>query len=125
MTTEKRTTSRYQIICPVTVLTPGRGKKRTLGRGWLHDISESGARIHLEHTLGANSRVTLDVHFPNPDGKITTMRFQAVVEHTGDESPSGIDLVFLRGGSFIRGKLGELRKGSQLIRTSGNDRWVN
>jgi len=72
-----------------------------------------------------NNRVTLDVHFSNPDGQITTMRFQAVVEHIGHGFPYSIGLGFLKGGSFIRGKLGGFRKGSHLIRTSGNDRWIN
>jgi len=122
---EKQTESRYRIICPVTVLTPGRGKKRTLAQGWLQNISESGARIQLEHALGTNNRVTLDVHFSNPDGQTTTMRFQAVVEAQSNSFPCRVELEFLRGGSFIRGKLGELRKGSQMIRTGGSDRWIN
>jgi PilZ domain len=122
---DQRTTSRYRIKCPVTVLTPGRGKKRTIARGWLDDISESGAQIQLEQSMAVNARITLDVHFSNPDGQITTMRFQAVVKHVFSGFPYRIGLGFLRGGSFIRGKLGDFRKGAQLIKTSGNDRWVN
>lgn len=116
---------RYRIDCPVSVLTPGRGKKRTIARGWLYDIGEGGARIHLDEPLSPHSRVTLDVHLPNPDSKITTIRFKSVVTGICYGPPYELALCFLGRGGFIRGKVAEFREGSQLVRTRGNDTWVN
>jgi len=115
----------YKIDCPVSVLTPGRGKKRTLARGWLHDIGEQGARILLNEPLPLDARVALDVHLPNLDSKITTVRFKSMVTGVCYGPPYELALRFLGRGDFIRGKMAEFREGSQLVRTKGSSRWIN
>jgi len=116
---------KYKIDCPVSVLTPGRRKKRTIARGWLYEIGESGARILLDRPLSLNSRVTLDVHLSNPDSKITTVRFKSVVTRIYYGPPYELALAFWGREDFIRGKVAEFQEGSQLIRTKGSDRWIN
>jgi len=115
----------YKIDCPVSVLTPGRGRKRMLARGWLHHIGEQGARILLNEPLPLNASVVLDVHLPNLDSKITTLRFKSKVSGVCYGPPYELALCFLGKGGFIRGGVAEFREGSRLVRTRGGDRWIN
>jgi hypothetical protein len=115
----------YKIDCPVSVLTPGRGKKRTVARGWLYDIGAGGARIYLDDPLPLHGRFTLDVHLPGPDSKIITVRFKSVVTGICYGPPYELALCFLGRGDFIRGKVAQFREGSQLVRTKGSYRWVH
>lgn len=116
---------KYKIDCPVSVLTPGRGKKRMIARGWLHEIGESGARILLNEPLSLNARVTLDVHMRNLDSKITTIRFKSVVTTVSNGPPYESALSFLGREDFVRGKVAEFQEGSHLVRTTGSERWIN
>jgi len=115
----------YKIDCPVSVLSPGPGKKRMLARGWLHDIGQQGARILLNEPLPLNARVVLDVHLSNPDNKITTIRFKSRVSGVCCGPPCELALCFLGRGGFIRGKVAEFWEGSRLVRTRGSDKWIN
>jgi hypothetical protein len=115
----------YKIDCPVSVLTPGRGKKRTIARGWLYDIGENGARILLNESLPINARFTLDVHLQNPNSKITTIRFKCSVSGVCYGPPYQLALRFLGRGDFIRGKVVEFREGSHLVKTKGSYRWIH
>ncbi|HZT69966.1 MAG TPA: PilZ domain-containing protein [Terriglobia bacterium] len=116
---------RYSIDCPISVLSPGRGRKRTIARGWLHDIGESGARIFLNEPLPVEGRFTLDVHLPNPDSKITTIRFQARVTGVRYGPPYEMALSFLGKGGFIRGKVAEFQEGCSLVRPIESYRWIH
>ena len=126
MTEERRKHARYKMDCPVAVLTPGRGKKRTVGCGWLYDIGGKGARFFLDHTLEKGERVSLEVSFQNPDGEITTIRFPSVVNRVLSGDSNEIAVSFLKGESYIRGK----RPGSRSKQsprgtlTKGSD-WIN
>jgi hypothetical protein len=116
---------KYKIDCPVSVLTPGRGKKRTVARGWLYDIGASGARIFLNEPLPLDARFTLDVHLPNPDSKIITVRFKSKVTGVYSGPPYKLALCFLGRGDFIRGKGARFWEDSQLVRTKGSYRWIH
>ena len=114
----------YKIDCPVSVLTPGRGKKRTIARGWLYEIGESGARIFLNEPLSLNSRITLDVHLSNPDSMITTVRFKSIVTRVYYGPPYELALAFSGKEDFIRGKVTESQEGSQMVRAKGSEKWI-
>lgn len=116
---------KYKIDCPVSVLTPGRGKKRMVARGWLAEIGVRGARILLNEPLPLNTRFTLDVHLTNLDKTITTIRFQSIVTRVACGPPSELTLSFLGKEGFIRGKVTEFREDSQYVRTKGSERWIN
>lgn len=120
---ERRREVRYAIRCPVTALTPGRGRKRVIGRGWLRDINDQGARFELDTCLAVNDRISLEVHFSNPDGAVTTMRFQARVMRIFPERTHDVAVSFSRGGAFIRRKDRRV-KNIGPIRKSGSG-WIN
>ena len=126
MTHEKRQRARFKIDCPVTVLTAGRGKKRMLGRGWLYDISEKGARFFLDHTLEEGRRVSLEVDFRNQDGEVTGIRFPAIIQRIAPGDLHEIAVCFLKGESYIRGK-GKRRGNhdSPWDRFSKGNNWIN
>ncbi|MGA8184778.1 MAG: PilZ domain-containing protein [Terriglobia bacterium] len=107
MSDERRQRERYAIDCPIKVLTPGRGRKRMIGRGWLHDISENGARFLLDHSIEVGRRVSLEVAFRNPGGEVTAIRFPGTVKRVNAGASHEVAMSFSKGGSFIR------RKGSQ------------
>lgn len=121
---ERRNRKRYKIDCPVTALTPGRGKKRTIGNGWLDDISDNGARFHLDNPLASGERISLEVHFSGPGGDLTDIRFPAVVKRVSHNVLYEIAVRFLKGESFIRRPSAQ---GKHLPRTqAGNGgRWIN
>ena len=104
MPDERRRCLRYKIDCPITVLTPGRGRKRMIGQGWLYDISDKGARFFLDHPLDAGNRISLEVDFQHPDGEITTIRFPGIVNRVQSGESYEIAVSFLKGGSFFRSK---------------------
>ena len=115
----------YKIDCPVSVLTPGRGKKRTVAQGWLYEIGMHGARIFLNEPLPLHARFTLDVHLPNPDSKIITIRFKSTVTGVCYGPPYELALRFLGRGDFIRGKGAQFWEGSQLVSAKGSYRWIH
>lgn len=126
MTEERRKHTRYRIDCPVAVLTPGRGKKRVIGRGWLQDISDQGARFFLNQALEADARISLEVDFRNPDGQVTTIRFPGIVRRVSDGSPFEVAVSFLKGESYIRGKRSqEKTKKSLWDQFSNGSVWIN
>lgn len=116
---------KYKIDCPVSVLTPGRGKKRMIARGWLAEIGVREARILLNEPLPLNTRYTLDVHLSNPDKTITTIRFQSIVTGVTGGPPSELTLSFLGKEGFIRSKVAEFREDLQYVRTRGSEKWIN
>jgi len=124
MSKERRERKRYRMDCPVTVLTPGRGKKRMIGRGWLHDINDKGARFVADNPLQAGDRITLEVHFLNSDGEVTDIRFPGIVKRASGENSYEIAVSFLKGESFIRHEdsRGEGMSRAQISK-SGN--WIN
>lgn len=123
MVEERRKNKRYEIDCSVTVLTPGRGRKRTIAQGWLHDISETGARFLLDHPIQIGNRVTLDVHFSHPDGEVTTMRFQGIVKRVSSGESNETVVSFSRGGTFVRPAHAR-QKDAPRIQTAKSD-WIN
>lgn len=125
MTKERRRQKRYEIDCPVTVLTPGRGRKRTLGRGWLCDISDKGARFRLDHPMQAGNRISLDVHFSNPNRQVTTIRFQGLVKRVSQEDSHEVAITFLKGTSFIRNGHNSFHKGLQQVHVDPSGKWIN
>lgn len=96
-----------------------------IARGWLCDIGETGARIFLDEPLPINSRFTLDVHLPNPDSKITTIRYKASVFEVCYGPPYKLALRFLGRGDFIRGNVAEFHEGSRFVRPHGSYRWIH
>lgn len=126
MTEERRKSTRYGIDCPVAVLTPGRGKKRIIGRGWLHDISERGARFLLNHTVEVGARISVEVDFRNPGGQVTTIRFPGIVQRVSEGNPFEVAVSFLKGESYIRGKRAEEKsKKSLWDQFSNGSIWIN
>lgn len=121
---ERRQRMRYQIDCPVTVLTPGRGRKRTIGRGWLHDVSDRGARFNLDHALVPGDCVSLELHFLNPDGEVTNIRYRAVVKRVLQKESYEIAVAFLNRGSFVR-RGNRKDKDSQWVQMSNSSNWIN
>lgn len=115
----------YKIDCPVSVLTPGRGKKRMVARGWLHDIGENGARIFLDEPLPVHARFSLDVHLPSSDSGIMTIRLKSIVTAVCYGPPYELALCFLGRWEFIRGKGAQFREGSHLVRAKESYRWIH
>lgn len=124
MSEERREHKRYRIDCPVAVLTPGRGKKRMIGRGWLHDINDKGARFVAEHPLQAGERISLEVHFLNPDGEVTVIRFPAVVKRVSPGASHETAVTFSKGGSFVRHE-GSEKKTPPRIQLNSGSNWIN
>ena len=123
---ERRRRVRYKMDCPVTVLTPGRGKKRVIGRGWLYDVSDKGARFILDHSLKVGTRISLEVDFTHPDGEITTIRYPGVVNRVLEGDSYEIAVFFLKGESYIRGKGSKGKsKGFPQERFTKGSHWVN
>jgi PilZ domain len=126
MTEERRQCARYKIDCPVTVLTPGRGKKRLIGRGWLYDINDKGARFLLECSLDAGSLISIEVDFLNPDGQFTTIRFRGIVTRVSPGDSYEIAVSFLKGESYVRGKGSRVKKGdSPWNQVPSGSHWIN
>lgn len=125
MTDDRRKCTRYRIDCPVAVVTPGRGKKRVIGRGWLHDIGEQGARFFLNHTLESGTRISLEVDFRNPGGQVTTIRFPGIVRRVSGGSPFEAAVSFLKGESYIRGKRSWKDDKSIWDQFSNGNTWIN
>lgn len=123
---ERRQCLRFKIDCPVTVLTPGRGRKRVLGRGWLFDISDKGARFVVDQLLEIGARISLEVDFQHPDGEITTIRYPGIVKWVSEGDSYETAVFFLKGETYIRGK-GSKGKSKEFPRgrfTKGS-RWIN
>jgi PilZ domain len=126
MIEERRKHNRYKIECPVRALTPGRGKKKVLGRGTLYDINENGARFTLDHALDEGKRMSLEVDFRNPDDQVTTIRFPAIVKRVNGANQYEIAVSFLKGESFIRGKRTSTKaEDSQWYQFTQGSRWIN
>jgi PilZ domain len=125
MTEERRRQKRYTIDCPVTVQTPGRGKKHPIGHGWLCDISDKGARFRLDHPMQVGSRISLDVHFSNPNHQVTTIRFPGIVKRVSQDDAHEAAIVFLKGTSFIRNNQDSFHKGLQQIHINEHGKWIN
>lgn len=126
MTEEKRQCARFKIDCPVRVLTPGRGKKRLIGRGSLYDINEKGARFFLDGSLEAGHRISLEVDFRHPDGDVTTIRFPSVVTRVLSGESYEIAVSFLKGESYVPGKGSRGKRDASLWNlVSKGSHWVN
>lgn len=123
MAQERRQHKRYELDCPVTVFTPGRGKKRMLGRGWLHDINEKGARFIVDQSLPCGQRITLEVGFSGPDGEVTAMRFPATVKRVVPHASYEVAVSFLKGGSFVRRADTRYKRLVRIQR--GKSSWIN
>lgn len=124
MAQERRKRKRYKIDCPVTVLTPGRGKKRMIGCGRLDDISDNGVRFHMDHSLAAGDRISLDVHFLNLNGEVIDIRFRGIVRRVSRGASHEIAVSFLKGESYLRR---DRSQGRSLPRVQMNSsgRWIN
>lgn len=126
MAEERRQHKRFSIDCPVTVFTPGRGKKQMVGRGWLYDINDNGARFLLDHSLEPGDRISLEVGFQNPDGEITAIRFPGIVKRVNFRTSYEVAVSFLKGGSFVRRKGSRGKKRSpHLVKSESGYRWIN
>jgi PilZ domain len=126
MVEDRRRHKRFKIDCPVTVLTPGRGKKKMVGRGWLCDINDDGARFLLDQSLKADDRISVEIDFQNPDGEVTSIRFPGVVKRVKPGASYDIAVSFLKGGSFVRGKGARAgNKAPLLILFNKGHHWVN
>ncbi len=126
MSDERRQRERYAIDCPIQVLTPGRGKKRMIGRGWLHDISEIGARFLLDHPIEVGRRISLEVAFQNPGGEVTAIRFPGTVKRVNAGASHEVAMSFSKGGSFVRrnGSRGR-NEDSRWSRLTKGSNWIN
>ena len=126
MPDERRRCLRYKIDSPVTVLTPGRGRKRVIGRGWLFDISDKGARFILDSPLVTGNRISLEVNFQHPGGEVTTIRYPGIVKRVSRGNSYEIAVSFLKGESYIRGKGSKLQnKGFPRGRFIKGSHWIN
>lgn len=126
MPDERRRNTRYKIDCPVKVLTPGRGRKRIIGRGWLYDISDKGARFFLDHALQTGNRISLEVDFRHPNGEITTIRYPGEVNRVSPGDWYEIAVSFLKGESYIRGKGSKAKsEDSPRNRFTKDSPWIN
>lgn len=126
MAEERRREMRYEIDCPVTVLTPGRGKKRVLGCGRLYDISDKGARFFIDSPLEVGHRISLEVDFQHPDCKVTTIRFRGIVKRVSPGEMHEIAVSLLKGETYIRGKGSRAKsKDSPWNRVAKGSKWIN
>jgi hypothetical protein len=105
MSREKGQAKRCVMDYPVTVeiLRP---RKNGLGleQGRLRDVGVDGATFYLSRLVAVGARIILDVHFPGPNKRATTVRFEGVVEgRVGQEPPYEISVRFGRHrGRFLR-----------------------
>lgn len=126
MIEDRRKRNRFKIKCPVRVLTPGRGKKKIIGRGTLYDINDKGARFTLDHALDEGKRMSLEVDFRNPDDQVTTIRFPAIVERVNRTTQHEIAVSFLKGESYFHGKRTSATTDNSLWnRFTKGSRWIN
>lgn len=124
LTVERRRKKRYEIDFPVTALTPGRGKKRTIGCGRLHDIGDGGARFSLDHPMKSGELLSLEVHFSDASGEVTDIRFRGIVKRVVPGLLHEIAMSFFKGATFVRRK--ESRsEGRPRIQMNKNGNWIN
>jgi PilZ domain len=97
-----------------------------LGRGWLYDISEKGARFFLDHILEEGRRVSLEVDFRNQYGEVTGIRFPAIIRRIAPGDLHEIAVCFLKGESYIRrkGTYGKRQDSPWSCFAKGNN-WIN
>jgi hypothetical protein len=104
---EKREWKRLRIDCPVMLRISSRGKVASLVPGHLLDIGMGGARLQVGQHLEEGSRVVLHTHFRDAKEKVTTVRFEGIVQRADDQPVYEVAVQFRRGGRIIR-DVGEL-----------------
>jgi hypothetical protein len=121
---EKRRTKRVTIDCPVTVEILRPGNSLGLERGRLRDVGTSGARFYVSRALALGARVILDVHFPNPNKRATTIRFKGVVVRRVREGPPYETSVrFGSRGRFLREQSEDLFERETVADAEATGRW--
>ena len=121
---ERRRAKRVDINCPVTVEILRPGNSLGLEQGQLHDVGPRGARCYLSRALAPGARVILDVHFPNPNKRATTIRFKGVVVRRLREGPPYETSVrFGSRGRFLREQSEDLFEPETVIDAEATGRW--
>lgn len=107
---DRRRSERFQIECAVTASIAGRGKGRDLKSGTLRDIGVGGACFYLSEPLEVGALLRLQVHFVNPNHRVTTMLFEGSVTRIGSEPRYEVAVQFRRSGRFLRASSHMLRE---------------
>ncbi|PYV27863.1 MAG: hypothetical protein DMG27_02765 [Acidobacteria bacterium] len=121
---ERRRAKRVAINCPVTVEILRPGNSLGLEQGELHDVGPRGARFYLSRALALGARVVMDVHFPNPNKRATTIRFKGVVVRRLREGPPYETSVrFGSRGRFLRDQSEDLFEPETVVDAEATGRW--
>ena len=105
---EKREWKRLEIDCPVMLKISSRGRAAALVSGHLLDIGMGGARLQVGQRLPEGSRVVLHTHFRDGKQKVTTVRFEGIVQRADDQPIYEVAVQFRRGGRILRREVGEI-----------------
>lgn len=105
---EKREWKRLRIDCPVTLKISGRGKVSAFVPGHLLDIGMGGARIQVGRHLETGSRIVLHAHFRDARKRVTTVRFEGIVQRADAQPIYEVAVEFQRNGRILRGEVGDL-----------------
>jgi hypothetical protein len=105
---EKREWTRLRIDCPVMLKIPSRGRESSVVSGHLLDIGMGGARLQVGEHLQEGARVVLHTHFRDAKQKVTTVRFEGIVQRADDQPIFEVAVQFRRGGRILRRDVGEI-----------------
>ena len=104
---EKREWKRLMIDCPVMLKISSRGRAAALVSGTLLDIGMGGARLQVGQRLPEGARVVLHTHFRDAKQKVTTVRFEGIVQRADDQPVYEVAVQFQRGGRILRREVGD------------------
>ncbi len=96
-----RSSTRYDIHCPVTVQVPGKLNGTAQVEGELWEISEDGARVFLDKPLRQGTEILLFAHFRHPRKGVSTIRFQGVVESLQEQPRFEMAVRFSGSAKFV------------------------
>jgi len=85
-----------------------RGRVASQVPGHLLDIGMGGARLQVGQHLEEGSRVVLHAHFRDAKEKVTTVRFEGIVQRADDQPVYEVAVQFRRSGRILRRDVGEL-----------------
>ncbi len=105
--------ARFEIESPVTVGVRDLSNGAGLELGRLCDIGPRGARFCLDRRLRLDAEVILLVHFTDPCGRDTTIRFVGTVMRVGVNAPYETAVRFRGSAQFLRGGLQDILRRDQ------------
>jgi len=104
MTEDRRARGRYRIECPVVVHTQDFDAQMSVTKGKLVDIGSNGARVLVDESICAGSRVVIEIELPSSRRASNKVRFEGTVLRS--QSQHEVAVTFPESGRFLQPDLG-------------------